>query len=84
MALLRVEDLTVRRGTQTVLENYNLEIESGECVLLIGENGSGKSTLIEAIAGILPIQSGSIELKRPFGLTLQSGGFNGDEMVNEV
>jgi len=83
VALLRVEDLTVRRGTRTVLENYNLEIESGECVVLVGENGSGKSTLIEAIAGILPIQSGNIELKRPFGLTLQSGGFNGDEMVNE-
>jgi len=83
VALLRVEDLTVRRGTRTVLENYNLDIESGECVLLIGENGSGKSTLIEAIAGILPIQSGNIVLKRPFGLTLQSGGFNGDEKVNE-
>ena len=83
VALLRVEDLTVRRGTQTVLENYNLEIGSGECVLLTGENGSGKSTLIEAIAGILPIQSGKVVLNRPFGLTLQSGGFNGDEMVDE-
>ena len=83
MALLQVEALTVRRGTRTVVENFNMKIDSGNCIILAGENGSGKSTLLEAIAGILPIQSGNVVLARPFGLTLQSGGFNGDEMVNE-
>ena len=83
MALLQVEALTVRRGTRTVLEDFNMKIDSGNCIILTGENGSGKSTLIEAIAGILPIQSGKMMLTRPFGLTLQSGGFNGDELVNE-
>ena len=83
MALLQVEALTVRRGTRTVVENFNMKIDSGNCIILTGENGSGKSTLIEAIAGILPIQSGNVALARPFGLTLQSGGFNGDELVNE-
>ena len=83
MALLQVEALTVRRGTRTVVENFNMKIDSGNCIILTGENGSGKSTLIESIAGILPIQSGKVTLARPFGLTLQSGGFNGDELVNE-
>ena len=83
MALLQVEALTVRRGTRTVLEDFNMKIDSGNCIILTGENGSGKSTLLEAIAGILPIQSGKVMLTRPFGLTLQSGGFNGDELVNE-
>jgi len=83
VALLQVEALTVRRGTRTVLEDFNMKIDSGNCIILTGENGSGKSTLIEAIAGILPIQSGKMMLTRPFGLTLQSGGFNGDELVNE-
>ena len=83
MALLQVEALTVRRGTRTVLEDFNMKIDSGNCIILTGENGSGKSTLIEAIAGILPIQSGNVTLVRPFGLTLQSGGFNGDELVSE-
>ena len=83
MALLQVEALTVRRGTRTVIEDFNMKIDSGNCIILTGENGSGKSTLIEAIAGILPIQSGKVRLTRPFGLTLQSGGFNGDELVNE-
>ena len=83
MALLQVEALTVRRGTRTVVENFNMKINSGNCVILTGDNGSGKSTLIESIAGILPIQSGNVALARPFGLTLQSGGFNGDELVSE-
>ncbi|MCS5531690.1 MAG: ATP-binding cassette domain-containing protein [Candidatus Poseidoniales archaeon] len=83
MALLQVEALTVRRGTRTVLEDFNMKIDSGNCIILTGENGSGKSTLVEAIAGILPIQSGKVTLTRPFGLTLQSGGFNGDELVSE-
>ena len=83
MALLHIEALTVRRGTRTVVEDFNMKIDSGNCIILTGDNGSGKSTLIEAIAGILPIQSGKVTLTRPFGLTLQSGGFNGDELVSE-
>jgi heme exporter protein A len=83
VALLQVEALTVRRGTQTVIEDFNMKIDYGNCIILTGENGSGKSTLIEAVAGILPIQSGKVMLTRPFGLTLQSGGFNGDELVSE-
>jgi len=83
VALLHVEALTVRRGTRNVLENFNMKIESGNCIILTGENGSGKSTLLEAVAGILPIQSGKVSIERPFGLTLQSGGMNGDELVYE-
>ena len=83
MALLQVEGLTVRRGTRTILDNLDLTVESGECVILTGENGSGKSTLIESVTGILPIQSGSVDIVQPFGLTLQSGGINGDEVVGE-
>ncbi|MEE2747915.1 MAG: ATP-binding cassette domain-containing protein [Candidatus Thermoplasmatota archaeon] len=83
MALLQIKELTVRRGTRNVIENFNMKIESGNCIILTGENGSGKSTLLEAAAGILPIQSGLVTIKKPFGLTLQSGGFNGDELVDE-
>ena len=83
MALLEVEGLTVRRGTRTILDNLQLSVDSGECVILTGENGSGKSTLIESVTGILPIHSGSVNIVQPFGLTLQSGGINGDEIVRE-
>jgi molybdate transport system ATP-binding protein len=39
-----------------------LELAPGSTVVLLGPNGSGKSTLVEALAGLLPIASGEIEL----------------------
>jgi ABC-type Mn2+/Zn2+ transport system ATPase subunit len=81
--LLEIEGLTVLRGTQEVLANFNLNVSSGECIVLSGPNGCGKSTLIEAAAGLLPIKSGSISIQRPFGLTLQDDGVHGDELVHE-
>lgn len=34
------------------LQNLNLEINSGDCIALIGHNGSGKTTLLRTLAGI--------------------------------
>lgn len=44
------------------LDNINLEVAPGDFVTLIGSNGAGKSTLLKAIAGVLPIDSGYIEI----------------------
>ncbi|MGD9916526.1 MAG: ABC transporter ATP-binding protein [Paenirhodobacter sp.] len=54
MTLLEIDALTVRRGTQTVLENATLNVAPGECVGLIGPNGAGKSTLLRAALGLIP------------------------------
>ncbi len=81
--LLEVEGLTVIRGASEVLSDFNLKINSGECVILSGPNGCGKSTLIEAVVGLLPIKNGQIKITKPFGLTLQGGGIHGDEIVEE-
>ena len=43
-----------------ILKNVNLEINSGELVVITGHNGSGKSTLMKVIMGILPVSSGKI------------------------
>jgi lipopolysaccharide transport system ATP-binding protein len=43
------------------LKNITLDIQEGEKVGIIGKNGSGKSTLLKAIAGLYPLQSGTIE-----------------------
>ena len=60
--LLKVSGLDVQRGRKEVLKGFDLEISPGELVIISGENGSGKSTLIEAVAGIIPPQSGSIHV----------------------
>jgi len=43
------------------LKGVNLDIHEGERVGIIGRNGAGKSTLLKAMAGIYPLQSGTIE-----------------------
>ena len=48
---LRIQDLSVKLGTQTILENINLHVHCGEMIAVIGPNGAGKSTLIKTILG---------------------------------
>lgn len=45
------------------LKNVSFRIEEGERVGVIGRNGSGKSTLLRTIAGIYPIEGGTIDVQ---------------------
>lgn len=45
-----------------VLNNVNLTLDAGDFVTVIGGNGAGKSTILNMIAGVYPIDSGSIVL----------------------
>jgi molybdopterin-binding protein len=44
------------------LKSVDLEIQKGEYFVLLGPTGAGKTVLLEAIAGIIPLQAGSISL----------------------
>lgn len=59
MTLLSVENLTVRRGARTVVEDASLAVAPGEFIGLIGPNGAGKTTLLRAALGLLPHQGRS-------------------------
>ena len=48
---LRVENLSVRIGSDQILRDVNLHVHCGELVALIGPNGAGKSTFLKAILG---------------------------------
>jgi len=48
---LRIQDLSVKIGSDRILRDVNLHIHCGQMVALIGPNGAGKSTLIKAILG---------------------------------
>jgi branched-chain amino acid transport system ATP-binding protein len=61
--ILRVDDVTVRFGGVTAVENVNLGINDGELIGFIGPNGAGKTTLMRAITGMVKPQTGSILLQ---------------------
>ena len=47
-------------GQHAVLEDINLDISSGEFVVLVGPSGCGKSTLLRMLAGLEPISDGDL------------------------
>jgi zinc transport system ATP-binding protein len=70
-ALVQLEDLTVRQGTQIALSHVSLNLPEGSSTALVGPNGAGKSTLVQAMLGLIPIESGSVHL---FGHSLEDLG----------
>ena len=48
---LRIQDLSVKIGGDSILRDVNLHVHCGQMVALIGPNGAGKSTLLKAILG---------------------------------
>ncbi len=63
MTLIRVEDLSVQYGANTVLRNVRMEIQPGEIVTIVGPNGSGKTSLLRAIIGAVTPATGQVTLK---------------------
>ncbi|MBW2109442.1 MAG: ABC transporter ATP-binding protein [Deltaproteobacteria bacterium] len=60
MALLKVTDMSHDFGGLRAVNNYHLEIESGEICGLIGPNGAGKTTIFNLITGIHRPTEGAI------------------------
>ncbi|MBE6986287.1 MAG: metal ABC transporter ATP-binding protein [Ruminococcaceae bacterium] len=48
---LRVQDLSVKIGSDRILSGVNLHVHCGQLVALIGPNGAGKSTFLKAVLG---------------------------------
>ncbi|HSJ72617.1 MAG TPA: metal ABC transporter ATP-binding protein [Acidimicrobiia bacterium] len=60
-------DLVLSYGSSVAIERSSFTIPAGKVTAVIGPNGSGKSTLLNAVAGLLPIRSGSIDFHTPSG-----------------
>lgn len=58
--MLTLENISKQYNNNPVLENINLEIQSGEIVSLLGQSGSGKTTLLNIILGLTKMDSGRI------------------------
>ena len=70
-AVLRLTEVSARRGRRTILSGINLTVRRGEVVAVVGANGAGKSTLLQLCAGLLRASSGRIERTPHFGYAPQ-------------
>ncbi|MBE2894477.1 ABC transporter ATP-binding protein [Spirabiliibacterium falconis] len=61
--LLRIDNLAVHYQNKAILSQLSLTLADSEILCLLGASGCGKTTLLKAIAGLLPVTSGSISLK---------------------
>lgn len=59
--VLALRGVSKRFGAVQALTEVDLEVRPGEVVALVGDNGAGKSTLVKTIAGVHPIDEGTIE-----------------------
>jgi phospholipid/cholesterol/gamma-HCH transport system ATP-binding protein len=88
-ALLEVEGLVTRFGTQTVHDGLDMRVEQGEVFGVIGGSGAGKSVLLRTILGLRRPNAGNVrflgrnlhelsaaelyQLKASYGVTFQEG-----------
>ena len=61
MALISLQDVSLRLGGDPLLDQVNLNIERGECTCLTGRNGSGKTTLLRLLAGLVEPDGGFVQ-----------------------
>jgi iron complex transport system ATP-binding protein len=61
-ASLHARDVVVRYGDSDILSGTSVRVEPGSVTGIVGPNGSGKTTLLSAMAGLVSLDSGSIEL----------------------
>ena len=59
-AFLRIRDLRKHLGSQEVLRGVNLEIQTGQTMVIIGRSGGGKSVLLKHLIGLLHPDKGEI------------------------
>jgi polar amino acid transport system ATP-binding protein len=62
MTLLSLRGVRKTYGANVVLDNFDLDVEAGQCVVLIGASGSGKSTLLRCVNLLETVDDGVIEL----------------------
>jgi ABC-type multidrug transport system ATPase subunit len=62
MNVVSVSDLAVSYGRTLALDGITFTMPPGELLVVLGMNGSGKTTLMKAVAGLLPLARGSVQL----------------------
>lgn len=62
--MIRIRGLRKRLGVKQVLDGVDLDIQTGETVVIMGRSGGGKSVLLKHIIGLMTPDEGSIEVEK--------------------
>ena len=97
--LIKIDNLTFKRGKRAIFEDLSLEIPTGKVTAILGPSGTGKTTLLKLIVASLIPEQGSVhyrdqnmhtlkrndlfDLRREIGLLFQSGALFTDLSVFE-
>jgi len=60
--ILTIRGLSKRFGAVVVADDLSITVEPGQLFAVIGPNGAGKTTLFNMISGLLPVDSGNIQV----------------------
>ena len=63
MSILKVDNVTMKFGGVTAVNNLNIEIQEGRIEALIGPNGAGKTTAFNVITGVYMPTEGNVYYK---------------------
>jgi iron complex transport system ATP-binding protein len=63
MSLLATEGARLRIGGRCLCTSLDLAVEPGQCWGLLGPNGAGKTTLLHTLAGLRPLERGTVRLR---------------------
>jgi branched-chain amino acid transport system ATP-binding protein len=74
VALLKAEGVDAGYGTMQVLWGVDLDVRTGETVLLLGTNGAGKTTFLKTLVGLVQARHGSIRLDGEDVTRMRSSG----------
>jgi ATP-binding cassette subfamily F protein 3 len=78
LKVIELEHVQQAYGNHVVYRDLNFTAERGQRIVLVGPNGAGKSTLLKILAGVVPIQAGTMEL----GSNVVVGYFAQNRMEN--
>lgn len=60
--VISLQSVSKQYGNETVVNNVDLNVQAGECVVLVGHNGAGKTTLMKLMLGLTRASSGTVEV----------------------
>lgn len=60
--MLSVSQLSIDYGSNRVVSDLNISLGENEILMLVGPTGCGKSTILQALAGLIPISEGEINI----------------------